>query len=180
MYSPSRDKGCLVFLGYHGLHGSTLSPANAALFLTLVNDQNIPVMLSDYLVEMKTGDGSWAPLVRLSAIGMTVFVGADVHKLSRVSDNSVFLDNIIAGKTIQPHDVVMGWSLFEYPREYGPTFLPEFRITLRDYQGTKYLSPVMGYSHENPGGGTEFPHFSLNGQFDLSGWYMRYWTDPVQ
>lgn len=177
LFSPRRDINIPIFMAYPGLHGETLSLVNAALFLTIVNQQSIPVMLSEYSIEMRTAEGSWAALIRLSAIGKTVYTGSDTRSLARISDNSAFLDIIVVGRTLQPHETIRGWSFFEYPKGYGPTFVPEFKLTLKDYGGTEYISPVLS---STPGEGAQVQGFTIgHGKFDLSKADQKYWGDPA-
>jgi hypothetical protein len=179
--SKTRALGSVISVVYSGSKGVTISPANVALFLSITNLRETPVMLADYTVEVLTDDEQWAPLIRIPAIpafGSQAYMGRDLAKLNPIPDNSIFLESQLAGKAIQPHNPARGWALFEYPHNYGPGFMQEFKVTIKDYDGVVFVSPILIPSPSS-GGGAQMQSLLFSPKtVDMSRAHVKFWSDP--
>jgi hypothetical protein len=148
LLSPIRQHGCGWWLVSSLPVGSNYiaSPANVAIYASIINQQSNPAIVRNVKVEMRTASGEWAQLFRLDTIGSSAFFGMNAKESRAIIDNSVLLDRLIFERSLEPYKPVMGWLLFEYPKEYGPTFLGEFRVTIHDSAGAEYISPVLSSS----------------------------------
>jgi len=142
MFSPSRDKTVMLYLASPGITGTTICPANLALYLRLQNLQTVPVRLSGWSLELAYGD-KWIEPVKLdSRFGTMYFVTNDPKKAGIV-DSQVGFDAQLAAKSyiLKPNDPVEGWALFEYSKDF-PVFAGDYRLSVKDTLGHEWSGIV--------------------------------------
>jgi len=142
IFSPSRDRTVMLYLVSPGIAGTTICPANLALYLRLQNLQTIPARLSGWSLELGYGNKWIEPIKLDSRFGTMYFVGNDPKKAGRV-DSQSGLDVQLASKSyvLKPNEVVEGWVLFEYSKDF-PFFAGGYKLSVKDTLGHEWSGIV--------------------------------------
>jgi hypothetical protein len=167
----------MLWVEYPTPHGKKLCLANAALYLRLQNLQSIPVVLTNYTVEVDPGSkGNWVQLTPLDTRTGRIFAYADENKptAGRVRETGGF-DFNASEHSIAPFEIVKGWALLEYPKT-PPIRDPEiFRFTFTDTRGKNFSSVVdLGPERSRNLSNAEL---DIVGQEDVSSVTKGYCTD---
>ncbi len=161
------------WIRYQGPHGNTASRCDVVLYISLKNNQSVPVNIQSYSVGQKTETGQWVWLgQRVTHDFQVYFAGNDIHHSRRLE--LISFDNIVNARAIAPGETIKGWAFFVYripiPNDVGP-FLPIFRVAFIDSTGTNWTSPELTRPTKNTGSGGVF---SPKEEYDLTKDYYEH------
>jgi hypothetical protein len=182
LFAPSRDKACGFYLVYPSLHGETISPANAAIFLRLINLQSVPSMISKYGVEIKIND-RWEKALKLDTRVAVIYVAfGGLNKAIPLREDTLLFDRFLSNHNLQPREVIRGWVLIEYPKSAGQV-KPEFRVTVSDVAGASYVSGPLMSKADSTNDAAQAATFSVGDKKtirDLSNTHVTYYSEWVR
>jgi len=179
--------GNRFWVAYRSGYGDTVSPVDIPMFIRIVNLQSVPSEISEYKVEMRLGQSEWIKLVNIPVRGNEVFFGSDLTRIRRIDVTPNALDYLLSDRSIQPHETVRGWALFESPTQY---FAPmgteiQYRMTFRDSAGigSIHMFPVEKTIGPQPPGSSDTVQSRLlyvKEWRDISAFHQKYYHEPVE
>jgi hypothetical protein len=122
-----------------------LFPVNLAVFLTIVSRHDFPLLIKDLKISLHTDRDTYVQLDELGILDGTdqVYGGYSPDHLSLLKDSAVLLRSAITGKEIPARGTLNGWLLFEFPKDTGARFDMQMKVTISDYGGFDFTSPVL-------------------------------------
>jgi hypothetical protein len=147
----SRDAG-QIFFAYNQ---RWISPAPIALFIRIVNLQQVPTNIRLLKVEILSIKHKWLPDSWLEPTHVPddvalIWVSPLPTPARRLALIGPRLTSILELRPIQPNETVAGWVLFDAPLEYDSAPQPPvFRITVRDTAGHKLSVIASGPTGDN-------------------------------
>lgn len=123
---------------YSSAYGDTLSPASAALYLTIKNLRPIPLYVERLEVSVQKKGKSWLRLKHIPAdAGRMYWIYGDIQKAALL--NMATLDQRIHSN-IAAGDTAVGWLFLSAPEQYPVAEGDEIRWRLRvkDSSGAEY------------------------------------------
>jgi hypothetical protein len=177
-YSPDREHAAGFWLSYPGLHSETVSPANAALYLRIVNLQNVPAMIAAYSIESKNANGEWVKLTRIPTVGTVPYAAVNLKDAVQLREDTHFLDRLVREHNLQPREPLEGWVFFEYPKLQSLyRFVPKYRVTITAVTGETYVAEPVAKAYATDDA-TQPTYFSVKPpKTDLTALHQQYWTD---
>jgi hypothetical protein len=162
---------------YKSKYGDTMSPAQLAIFIEIVNLQPVSAIVRAYKVEaVSIKTKNWIKLIRVDVRFGDVFFcfqGQDPHHAKKVDTHNA-LDYLLPDKTIPSHDAVRGWAFFELPEDIDPN--EPIRITVEDASG---MTASQITSLEPRSDYIQTADLNLAAEErDISGYYFRFFSDP--
>lgn len=114
-------------------HGNVVSPINFALYVQIVNMQNVQSQIKAYSVEgAPTSDGPWKMLLRIP-VGNGELYGVRGNKLTEVTvwQHRNDLTSVLTATAFAPHETRFGWVFFER-RDVIQDEIRFFKFHIRD------------------------------------------------
>jgi hypothetical protein len=165
-----------VFVCDYIAHGPALYPANAAVFVYVLNRRDYPLTVQGVKAEVLRSDGKWVAIERLPTgdAGGQIFAGTD---LSKQFPQPPELDFGYKSQQAIPARATMdGWLLFQYPRDLEASVPVQVRVTLwNDYKNQTTFSGANVQSQGNAIGGGATLVFNTKEQ-DLSKAPVSLWN----
>jgi hypothetical protein len=148
------------WVGYKTAGGYAIAPANIALLMRIVNEQNVDDVIDSYTAEVQSG-GKWTPLVNMPTAHYDVFyaypdTGANPSDLGYLrnavqldfsSELSALMEN--SNAVIKARQPMRGWALFEYPDSVKWNDGFQLRITLTTAAGETVIYEDRPDGNEN-------------------------------
>jgi hypothetical protein len=122
-----------------------LFPVNFAIFLTIMSRHDFPVLVRNLKVYLHTDRDTFVELDEFALFDGTyqVYGGYAPDHLSLLTDPAVLLPTAITGKEIPAHGTIGGWLLFQFPKDTGARFDCKLKVTISDYGGFDFTTPVL-------------------------------------
>jgi len=145
LMSRSEDTAAGFWIAYKGPYGDVICPANLAVFLRVVNLQQVPSMIEAFAVELPDPNHRWVKLSRMDARRWAVYWALELRRARRVDVANSCFDAFVGDRSLQPRETVRGWALFELPKGVEFVLPLVLRIAIRDTLGmtTAEVVPVM-------------------------------------
>lgn len=122
-----------------------LFPVNFALFVTIMSRHDFPVLIKNLKIALHTDQDTFVQLDEVGIFDGTdqVYGGYSPDRLSLLTDPAVLLRTAIVGKQIPAHSTISGWLFFQFPKDTGARFDWQMKVTISDYGGFDFTSPVL-------------------------------------
>jgi hypothetical protein len=131
-----------------------MSPVPIALFIRVVNNQDIPSNISQLKIEVEFERRRWLPNTWLKTVPISeymplIWLNPPPTPARRLSLIGPLLHPILGGRALSPHETVRGWVLLDVPPAYDSAISPTlFRISVKDTAGRSIASLDSGATGE--------------------------------
>ncbi len=161
---------------YKSKYGDTMSPAQLAIYIEIINLQNVPAAIDSYSVEALNAQNQWIRLTRVN-VGLgdlfLCFEGGDLRHAKKVDTKNSF-DYLLENKTLPPHEPVKGSAFFELPEDIQQT--TPYRIHVEDALGMS-ATQISGDFGPSKNYVKSAPLNLAAEERDISGYYFRFFSD---
>ena len=131
-----------------------ISPVPIALFIRVVNNQDIPSNISQLKIEVELEKRRWLSSTWLKTISVNehmplIWLNPPPTPPRRLSLLGEWLQPILQSRALSPHETVRGWVLLDAPAAYDSSISPIlFRISVKDTSGHSIASLDAGPTGE--------------------------------
>ena len=178
------------WLGYQTAGGYAIAPANMALLVRIVNEQNVDDVIDSYSVEVKIGR-KWKPLVKMPTFRHDIFFAyhdarANPSDLSYLQsavrlDFSGELDTLLeqSNAVIKARQPMRGWTLFEYPDSLRSVDDFQLRVKLTTAAGETVIHEDAPAGNENGLDKVQSQLLHPKEKVDISHALLRPWREAI-
>src|SRR5439155_21438730 len=116
LMSRSEDTAAGFWIAYKGPYGDVICPANLAVFLRVVNLQQVPSMIEAFAVELPDPNHRWVKLIRMDARRWSGYWALELRRARRVDVDISCFDAFVGVRSLLPKETVRGWALLLIPK----------------------------------------------------------------
>jgi len=176
----AKRDNCLIFCQYNL---TVLSPVPVILLITITNRQPHQAMIGAFTVVVQSektsqlGKPRWIRMVRVPDELPLVWMNKPPHPSLQVTIFSKRLMPQITGRSLEPHEAVVGCVLLDAPKEFDEVPMPkEYRISLSDTEGHEYSVVDSGPEHPEANIDTLIG-IHTGGAVDIRGFKIEHFAD---